>query len=267
MSKKEVCLTIAGSDSGGGAGIQADLKTFEAYKCFGLSAITALTAQNTLGVQAIHSPPSEFLNKQLTCLGEDFPIDAFKTGMLASIPIIETIADFIQLVGLQNYVLDPVMVAKGGHRLLDQNAEKAIVKYLFPLATLITPNLEEAEVLLGSSIRSLVEMKESALELAKSSRNVLLKGGHLEGDQIFDILIYEGKTEVFEGKRIHTGNTHGTGCTLSAAITAGLARGQSLYDSVKTARKYVFQAIESAPKIGSGQGPLNHGVGLKSRWI
>lgn len=267
MNKKGVCLTIAGSDSGGGAGIQADLKTFGAFHVYGISAITALTAQNTTGVKAIHSPPAEFLHQQLTCLGEDFPIDAFKTGMLASIPLIKTIAEFIKLAGLQNYVLDPVMVAKGGHRLLDQNAEQAIVDQLFPLATLITPNLEEAQVLLGHKIESLDEMKKSALELGKVAKSVLLKGGHLPGDVLYDVLVSDGNVEVFEGQRVQTNNTHGTGCTLSAAIAAGIARGNSLYDSVNKARRFVFEAIKSAPSLGAGHGPLNHCAGTTSSWI
>ena len=267
MNKKAVCLTIAGSDSGGGAGIQADLKTFEAFHCYGISAITALTAQNTTGVKAIHSPPSDFLHQQLTCLAEDFPIDAFKTGMLASIPLVETIAEFIKLAGLQNYVLDPVMVAKGGHRLLDQNAEQAIVDHLFPLATLITPNLEEAQVLLDQKIDNLGEMKKSALELSKVAKNVLLKGGHLPGDVVYDVLVSDGHVEVFEGQRIDTMNTHGTGCTLSAAIAAGIARGNSLQNSVKKARSFVFEAIKSAPSLGTGHGPLNHCAGTTSSWL
>jgi hydroxymethylpyrimidine/phosphomethylpyrimidine kinase len=159
------------------------------------------------------------------------------------------------------------MVAKGGHRLLDQNAEQAIVDQLFPLATLITPNLEEAQVLLGHKIESLDEMKKSALELGKVAKSVLLKGGHLPGDVLYDVLVSDGNVEVFEGQRVQTNNTHGTGCTLSAAIAAGIARGNSLYDSVNKARRFVFEAIKSAPSLGAGHGPLNHCAGTTSSWI
>lgn len=254
-----IALTIAGSDSGGGAGIQADLKTFEAFGVFGTSVVVALTAQNTLGVRAVHAVPSAMVQAQLDALADDLPPAALKTGMLASAGLIAQVADALAARRWQPYVLDPVMVATSGDRLLDAGAEAAMLARLVPLAAVVTPNLAEAEVLTGRPVRD-VEGMVAAGEalLSAGAASVLVKGGHLQGDLLTDVLVSCAGTRRFERPRLATRHTHGTGCTLSAAITAGLALGQPLEAAVEEALAYVHRAIAAAPGLGAGHGPLGH---------
>ncbi len=256
-------LTIAGSDSGGGAGIQADLKTFSALGCFGMTAITALTAQNTTGVRAIHGVPPDMLRDQIDAVVEDIGVDAVKIGMLHSPDIVRTVAEAIDRHSLQRVVLDPVMVATSGAVLIDNPAIAALVKDLFGRAVLVTPNLDEAALLVGRPLASEADMELAAHELlAKGARAVLLKGGHLAGDVVCDLLMQQGgQARWMRAPRIATANTHGTGCTLSSAIAAYLALGYTLGDAVEAARTYVRGALAagSSVKTGQGSGPLNHG--------
>jgi hydroxymethylpyrimidine/phosphomethylpyrimidine kinase len=256
-------LTIAGSDSGGGAGIQADLKTFSALGCFGMTAITALTAQNTTGVRAIHGVPPEMLRDQIDAVVEDIGVDAVKIGMLHSPDIVRTVAEALDRHGLQCVVLDPVMVATSGAVLIDNPAIAALIKDLFGRALLVTPNLDEAALLVGRPLASEADMEGAAHELlAKGARAVLLKGGHLAGDVVCDLLQVAGSAPHWmRAPRIATANTHGTGCTLSSAIAAYLALGYTLVDAVEAARTYVRGALAagSTVKTGHGSGPLNHG--------
>ena len=256
-------LTIAGSDSGGGAGIQADLKTFSALGCYGLTAITALTAQNTTGVRSVHGVPPEMLRDQIDAVVEDIGVDAVKIGMLHSPDLVRTVAEAIDRHGLQCVVLDPVMVATSGAVLIDNPAIAVLVKYLFGRAVLVTPNLDEAALLVGRPLASEADMEVAAHELlAKGARAVLLKGGHLAGDVVIDLLIATGSAPHWmRAPRIHTANTHGTGCTLSSAIAAYLALGYLLVDAVEAARIYVRGALVAGAsvKTGQGSGPLNHG--------
>ena len=257
----KVALTIAGSDSGGGAGIQADLKTFQQFGVFGTSVIVALTAQNTLGVRAVHRVPGDIVAAQLDALAEDLPPDAVKTGMLADQPLVHQVAAAIRARGWTPYVLDPVMVASSGDRLLDPGAIALVRRELLPLATLVTPNLDEAELLVGGSVRESAQMERAGhvlLELGAGA--ALIKGGHLEGRTLTDVLVTPSRTYRFEHERLDTRATHGTGCTLSAAIAAGLARGDDLVPSVTAALDYVHRAIAAAPGLGRGRGPLDHGV-------
>jgi hydroxymethylpyrimidine/phosphomethylpyrimidine kinase len=253
-----IALTIAGSDSGGGAGIQADLKTFQAFQVFGTSALTAVTAQNTLGVSGVHVLPVGIIEQQISALVHDLRPAAVKTGMLANSEIVDTVARAIRQHGLRNYVLDPVMVATSGDRLLSDAGEAAL-RALVQLATIVTPNLPEAAILTGTPVHSPADMHDAARALvAAGARAALVKGGHLERDVIIDVF-YDGRTfETWEHARLNTRHTHGTGCTLSAAITAGLALGRSLRDAVADALDYVRRAIENAPGLGKGHGPLNH---------
>jgi hydroxymethylpyrimidine/phosphomethylpyrimidine kinase len=255
-------LVIAGSDSGGGAGIQADIKTITAFGGFAMTAITALTAQNTLGVHGIHAVPLDFVRSQIRVVVEDLGADAVKTGMLATAPIIEAVADELASVAPRTpRVVDPVMVAKGGDRLLAEDAIGALVRRLVAGAALVTPNLPEAEVLAGRTVRTVADMRAAAEAIrAAGARAVLLKGGHLEGDRITDLLLTEAGAETFVDARIDTRHTHGTGCTLASAIAAGLAQGMELADAVARARAYVQAALFSAPGYGAGHGPLNHAV-------
>ncbi len=258
-------LTIAGSDSGGGAGIQADLKTFTALGVYGTSVITALTAQNTVGVQGIQEVPAEFVGRQIDSVMQDIGADSVKIGMLANEKVIEVVADRIKKYKMKLVVLDPVMVAKGGDRLIHKNAQDILVNKLFPLVYLITPNLYEAEVLTGLKIKSVEQMISAAKEMLKMGpKNILVKGGHLKEEQgAIDILVDNNeKIYKFVSKRIRTKNTHGTGCTYSSAIAAKLADGCTLIDSVKTAKKYIDCAIKGGQflQIGHGHGPLNHMV-------
>lgn len=254
-------LIIAGSDSGGGAGIQADIKTVTALGGYAATAITALTAQDTRTVHAVHDVPADFVALQLRVVLEDIGADAIKTGMLHRADIIEAVVD-----ALERYapdvplVVDPVMVAKGGASLLQPSAADALRSKLIPRATLITPNLPEAEVLSGVKIGGEAEMPKAAERLLSlGTRAVLLKGGHLPGDDLVDYLAGDGgRVHRFEGRRIDTTSTHGTGCTLASAIATGLAFGQPLNFAVEQARRYVRKAIETAPGFGHGHGPLNH---------
>ena len=256
-------LTIAGSDSGGGAGIQADLKTFAAAGVYGTCAITAVTAQNTLGVTAWEPVATELVIAQIEAVAGDLPPDAVKTGMLATAAIVEAVAAAIGGLDLPQLVVDPVMVAKGGDRLLQEDAVAAIKTHLLKLAEVVTPNIPEAEVLTGSSIRTLADMREAARRIhALGPRVVVVKGGHLDGDASGDLVIDAVCTpqEEFElrGPRIRTRHTHGTGCTFASATAAQLARGRPVDEAVRWAREYLEGAIRHAPKLGGGHGPLNH---------
>jgi hydroxymethylpyrimidine/phosphomethylpyrimidine kinase len=252
-------LTIAGSDSGGGAGIQADLKTFMALGAYGMSAITSITAQNTLGVFGIEDISPEVVAKQIDVVAEDIGVDAAKTGMLSSAAIIEAVAESLARNDIRNVVVDPVMVAKGGDKLLRDDAREALKQLLLPRCLVVTPNLPEAEVLAGMAIRSEADFKKAGdAILALGAPNVLLKGGHLEGPEAIDYL-YDGATMTpFRAERIDTQNTHGTGCTYAAAIAAGLARGLALADAVHEAKQYLTGAIRHSLNLGKGHGPLDH---------
>ena len=259
-----IALTIAGSDSGGGAGIQADLKTFAALGCYGMTAITALTAQNTLGVSGIHGVPPAFLKAQIQAVVEDIGVDAVKLGMLHAPEVVEVVAWAIDHYRLPNVVLDTVMVASSGQRLTAADAAIALVRELFPRCTLVTPNLDEAALLIGHAIDGVDAMEGAAAELlALGARAVLLKGGHLQGDSLVDVLVAEGDSpRRYVSPRIASRNLHGTGCTLSSAIAANLALGHALADAVEHARAYVRGAIAAGADVVTGtgsHGPLNHG--------
>lgn len=254
-----VALTIAGSDSGGGAGVQADLKTFFRFGVYGASALTLVTAQNTLGVQRVHLLPPELVYAQIQSVAEDLPVHAAKTGALGSGEIVAAVAEAVARFGLRPLVVDPVMVAKGGDSLLAEEAVAALKERLFPLAELITPNRLEAEALLGRPIRTLEEAKEAAQALlALGPKAVLLKGGHLEGEEAVDLLATREGVQAYAAPRVATRNTHGTGCTLSAAIAALLALGKPLAEAVAEAKAYLTRALKTAPPLGHGHGPLNH---------
>lgn len=256
-------LTIAGSDSGGGAGIQADLKTIAANGCYGLSVITALTAQNTLGVTAIHAAPVEFVARQLDAVLSDIGADVVKIGMLFSPELIATVADKLREYGVTRIVLDPVMVAQSGDKLLRDDAVAALKERLIPHAEILTPNIPEASVLLGRAVEHVSELPEAARELAGlGCRNVLVKGGHLEGEDSDDYL-YLGDSQrmvCLPGLRVLTKNNHGTGCTLSSAIAAFLARGETVENAVRQAKEYITGAIRAGAsyRIGHGHGPVHH---------
>jgi hydroxymethylpyrimidine/phosphomethylpyrimidine kinase len=249
-------LIVAGSDSGGGAGIQADLKTVLALGAHGMTAVTALTAQDTLGVHGVHPVPAPFVRQQMEVVLADLGADAVKTGMLGSADVIETVADVLRGRGLP-LVLDPVMVAKGGARLLDPAALDAL-RALIPLATLLTPNIPEAEALLDHPIRDPAEAAVALLALGAQA--VLLKGGHAEGPVVRDVLATAAGLVVLDMPRIDTRHTHGTGCTLASAVAAGLSQGMLLEQAVRRARDYVQAAIMAAPGFGAGHGPLDHGA-------
>jgi hydroxymethylpyrimidine/phosphomethylpyrimidine kinase len=255
-------LSIAGSDSGGGAGIQADLKTFAALGCYGMTAITALTAQNTMGVRAIHGVPPQMLRDQIDAVMEDMGVHAVKIGMLHAPEIVHTVAEAIDRHSLPHVVLDPVMVATSGAVLIDNPAIAALVKELFGRAVLVTPNLDEAALLVGRKLTNEDDMEAAAQELlAKGANAVLLKGGHLGGEVVSDLLMgSDGVPHWMRAARIHSANTHGTGCTLSSAIAAHLALGHTLVNSVEAARSYIRLALEAGAKVrtGAGSGPLNH---------
>jgi hydroxymethylpyrimidine/phosphomethylpyrimidine kinase len=256
-----IALTIAGSDSGGGAGIQADLKTFHQFGVFGTSVVCAVTAQNTRGVRAWEPIPTALVAAQLDALAEDLPPQAVKTGMLGTAELVEAVADAIARHRFPNYVLDPVMVASSGDRLLAVAAERTIVRRLIPLATLVTPNIDEARILAEQEIRTPEEMERAGLALVRQGAQVVLvKGGHLEGDEVVDVLVSARGVHRFAKPRIETTSTHGTGCTLSAAIAAGLALGRPLARAVDDALDFVHRAIAAAPGLGRGHGPLNHFV-------
>ena len=254
-----IALTIAGSDSGGGAGIQADLKTFQAFGVFGMTAITAVTAQNTLGVSAVHVIPADIVRAQIVAVATDLRPAACKTGMLATAELVVAVAETLLEQRLANVVVDPVMVATSGERLLDAAAERTIVERLLPACVLVTPNLEEAAILTGLAISSPSDMVAAGRRLiAMGAPAALVKGGHLEGDEVVDILVEGDRARSWPRPRQPTRHTHGTGCTLSAAITAGLALGQPLDRAVETALEFVARAIATSPGLGRGNGPLNH---------
>jgi hydroxymethylpyrimidine kinase/phosphomethylpyrimidine kinase len=260
-----VALTIAGSDSGGGAGIQADLKTFQAFGVFGTSALTAITAQNTRGVSAVHAIPAGVVREQVHAVASDFDVRACKTGMLATRELVRLVAEVIREENLKNYVLDPVMVATSGDRLLDSNAETAIVEHLLPLCTIVTPNLDEAAILAGFSVANESDMHKAAVTLvSRGARAVLVKGGHLQQGRIVDVFYDGADFTLFRKEKIVTTNTHGTGCTLSAGIAAGLALAQPLDVAVANALDFVDRAIREAPGLGHGNGPLNHFVDVSN---
>lgn len=257
----KIALTIAGSDSGGGAGIQADLKTFHQFGVFGTSVVTAVTAQNTVGVRAWKAVAVQLVTSQLDAVADDLPPVAVKSGMLGSAAIVAAVADGITRRALPNYVLDPVMVATSGDRLLDADAERLIAQRLVPLATLVTPNLDEAEVLTAETVRTPDEMERAGRALMRlGAKAVLVKGGHLAGDEIVDVLVTEAIARRFTRPRLETTSTHGTGCTLSAAVAAGLALDRPLERAVRDALDFVQRAMDAAPALGRGHGPLNHFV-------
>jgi hydroxymethylpyrimidine/phosphomethylpyrimidine kinase len=252
-------LTIAGSDSGGGAGIEADLKTFAAHGVYGTAAITAVTAQNTLGVTGIHTLPAEMVTAQIEAVLGDIGADAVKIGMLGTPAIVEAVSAAIAALELPFVVLDPVMVSKSGHRLLDEEAQAALLAELVPKAFLITPNTPEAEVLADMTIETVDDAREAAERiLALGPTAVVVKGGHLAGDEIVDVFFDGHRMDEIRGPRLPGRSTHGTGCTFSSAVAANLALGRPLREAVEQARAYVAAAIASAPGIGRGHGPLGH---------
>jgi len=251
-------LTIAGSDSSGGAGIQADLKTFSAHGVFGMSVITAVTAQNTQGVFGVQDISVDMIEKQIDAIFDDIKVDALKIGMVSQIEIIKAIAGKLRHYIPENVVIDPVMISKSGYDLLASEAKETLINELLPLATIATPNIPEAEVISGMSIKSLGDMKDAAIRIhSLGARNVLIKGGHME-DEATDVL-YDGKEfKYFTTERINTKNTHGTGCTLSSAIASNLAKGYTVEESVANAKDYITTAIKHSLSIGKGVGPTNH---------
>lgn len=251
-------LTIAGSDSGGGAGVQADLKTFTVFRVFGMSAITALTAQNTCGVAGVYEIPAAFVRRQIDAVVSDIGVDAAKTGMLSNAGIVVAVAGALRDHHVKNVVVDPVMVAGTGAALLEADAREALLGELFPLATLVTPNIHEAETLAGGMITSVADMRQAARALqARGPRACLIKGGHLRGAPAVDVL-YDGHAlHELETPRLPAKHTHGTGCQLSAAITACLARGMSLLDAVRLSKRFITAAIAHGLAIGKGTGPAN----------
>ena len=256
-----VALTIAGSDSGAGAGIQADMKTFAALGVYGLTVITAITAQNTVGVRAVQEIDSDIITAQLDAVAEDFSIGALKTGMLSSAAIIGSVADGIVRHQLHPLVVDPVMIAKSGDRLLREDAVDALRRRLLPLAAVVTPNIPEAQVLAGLPIRTRDDRIVAARAIIElGAQAVVIKGGHTQDDPIADVLVDANGVREFFAPRIATTSTHGTGCTFSAAITAGLAQGLDLQQAVAEARDFVSRALATAPGLGHGHGPLNHFV-------
>jgi hydroxymethylpyrimidine/phosphomethylpyrimidine kinase len=264
-------LVIAGSDSGGGAGIQADIKTITALGAYAATAITALTAQNTLGVHDVMAVPPGFIRRQIEVVLTDIGADVIKIGMLGDVATTNTVADALaDFAPDVPVVLDPVMVAKGGHALLAAEAVECLRRRLLPLAAVITPNLPEAEALTGTTIRTATDMRVAAAALlAIGAPAVLLKGGHLDSDTVVDLLATQGDVEAFAAPRIVTRHTHGTGCTTASAVAAGLAQGLGLRDAVIRARSYVRAAISAAPGLGRGHGPLDHSVTVdlgSGRW-
>ena len=267
-------LSIAGSDSGGGAGIQADLKTCAALGCYGMTAITAITVQNTLGVTGIHGIPLDTVRGQIDAVVQDIGVDAIKIGMLATPDVVSVVADAIRRHRIRSVVLDPVMVATSGDRLIVPETAQALVQELFPLATVITPNLDEAALLLGRNIDGIGALDAAVADLlAMGAPAVLLKGGHLSGDLVMDVLGRQGQQASdylrLQSQRIVTHNGHGTGCTLSSAIASFLAQGLALEAAVTEARRYILGAIEAGAEVytGQGHGPLNHGYAPRAQLI
>jgi hydroxymethylpyrimidine/phosphomethylpyrimidine kinase len=253
-------LVIAGSDSGGGAGIQADIKTITALDAFAMTAISALTAQDTNGVSGIHDVPPAFVREQMTVVLADIGADAIKTGMLHTPAVIDTVVETLREANTDALlVVDPVMSAKSGDALISSEATDTLVRRLIPMATVLTPNLPEASILVGRPIRTVADMETARDDLmALGAAHVLLKGGHLAGDHVRDLLFGPGETHRFESSRIGSKHTHGTGCTLASAIAAGLAQGLGIEQSIARARDYVLEAIRTAPGFGAGHGPMNH---------
>lgn len=252
-------LTIAGSDSSGGAGIQADIKAFQANGVFGMSVITAITAQNTQGVFSIQDITPDMIEDQIKVIFDDIRVDAVKIGMVSKIESIKSIGKSLRNIeNLPKVIVDPVMISKSGFKLLSEDAKDTLIEELFPLATLVTPNLPEAEEILGREIKTLDDMKEAAIDLKKlGPKYVLVKGGHLEDDATD--LLYDGeKFTYYKQERLNTKNTHGTGCTLSSAIAANLAKGMSIEEAVKSGKRYITVAIEHGIELGKGVGPTNH---------
>lgn len=256
-------LTIAGSDPSGGAGIQADLKTMTALKTYGMSAITALTAQNTLGVQGVQEVPENFLALELDCIFEDIRPDAVKIGMVSSVALIQVIADKLAYYKAKNVVLDPVMVATSGDALISDGAVQGLIELLFPQVSLITPNIPEIQVLTGERVSSARDMEKAAkLVYDRYGVAVLCKGGHQLNDAN-DVLCNEEGLTWFKGKRIDNPNTHGTGCTLSSAIAAYLAKGETMAGAIEKAKAYLSGALEAQLDLGHGSGPLDHMYGIQ----
>ena len=256
-----VALTIAGSDSGGGAGIQADLKSFHAFGVFGTSALTAVTVQNTRGVSGVHPIPVDTVRAQIRAVAEDLHPASCKSGMLATAELVRAVAGSIREHHLPHFVLDPVMVASSGDRLLDEDAERTVAEELVPLAALVTPNLDEAAILIGAPVDDLGGMRRAAAALVEmGARAALLKGGHLRSAELVDVLFDGRDWHEWRRPKLDTPNTHGTGCTLSAAVAAGLAHGRPLKRAVEDALGYVSRAMRAAPGLGGGHGPLNHMV-------
>ena len=255
----KTALTIAGSDSGGGAGVQADLKTFSAHDVYGVSAITAITAQNTVGVTAVHAVPPDVVVAQIEAVVSDIGVDAAKTGMLLNAGIVEAVAACIQTLGVPRLVVDPVMVAHSGDQLLEDDAVDRLKTDLLRQAYVVTPNRQEAEILTGQTVMSTSEARDAARRIHDlGPAAVIMKGGHLPGSEVVDIL-FDGETFYeFAGPRVDSRTTHGTGCTFGATVAALLARGQSLVDATQAAKTYVAGAIRHGFPIGRGQGPLNH---------
>lgn len=251
-------LTIAGSDSSGGAGIQADIKTITAHKMYAMSAITALTAQNTTGVYGIQEATPEFVAQELDCIFKDIFPDAVKIGMVSNSKIIEVVADKLKQYKAKNIVVDPVMIATSGSKLINDEALKILIEKLLPLGTVITPNIPEAEVLCGFSIDGEKDMERAGATIGKLiNTSVLVKGGHLINDAV-DLLYKDEQFHWYRAERVNNPNTHGTGCTLSSAIACNLAEGKSLEESVKMAKDYLTGALKAMLDLGKGSGPLNH---------
>lgn len=254
----KTALTIAGSDCSGGAGIQADLKTFSAHKVFGMSVITAVVAENTSRVISIENMPENCITDQITAVFEDITVDAVKIGMLPNESCMKTVAEELQIYKPNNIVVDPVMVAKGGCALMMDNSVKTLIDNIIPLADILTPNIPEAQAITGMNIKTIDDMKTTAKQIYNmGAKNVIIKGGHLDGDAV-DIL-YDGKDYyTYTSQRIQTKNTHGTGCTFSSAIASCLANGMNIYDAVSNAKDYITNAIKYSLNIGKGHGPTNH---------
>jgi hydroxymethylpyrimidine/phosphomethylpyrimidine kinase len=261
-------LTIAGSDSGGGAGIQADLKTFTAFGVFGTSAITALTAQNTVGVQGILEVDPEFVKKQITSVLNDIGTDAVKTGMLSNPGIVSAVAETLRDRNVRNIVVDPVMIAKSGDSLLSVDACKILIQELIPLATVVTPNIHEAEAMLDMGINSIDHMKRAgAMIVDMGCEWVVIKGGHMDqGEDAVDIAYNGDEYFLLSEKRFDTKNSHGTGCTFSSAIAAGIAKGYPVIKAILQAKSFISMAIKESFSIGAGHGPTNHFTGMKTGW-
>ena len=266
MKPKSKVLIIAGSDSSGGAGIQADIKTVTALGSYAMTAVTAVTCQDTRGVKAITSIPTKNLQKQIVMVLEDIGANATKIGMLHNTSIIKCVYRILKKQKIKNIVLDPVMISKSGSRLVNINSIKYLKKLILPLCEVVTPNIPEAEVLTGYSILNKTDMIKAAKKIiSMGAKNVLLKGGHLKNKMIFDILVSKKKTKIFPKRKIKTRHTHGTGCTLSSALATCLSQNKNIYKSCKIALKYVDQAIITAPGYGKGFGPLNHLVSFNLR--